>query len=142
MRKLSKSQKVVKDIALKAIDYLVENKESCNTYGCELHNEIYNMDYYIIGTYKAKIELEKFGVFEAIEKVIEYEKSNFGEVTTEIHEPERLLNMLAYIIGEEFLSNSETLNSDEFWNNRLDKKAITKIIRELKSELHNFCLSY
>lgn len=79
----------------------------------DLHNEIFNSDYYIIGTYRAKKALEEYGVFEAIEKVMQYEKDNFGEVLTEIHDPEKLANMLWYIIGEEVL-NSLELDEDGF----------------------------
>ena len=41
----------------------------------------------------------------------------FGEKTTAISEPEKLLNMLAYIIGEEILSELETLR--DVWDNQL-----------------------
>ena len=49
------------------------------------------------------------------EEVTEYEKFNFGEVTTEISDPVKLINMLVYIKGEELLNNSKTL-TDEYWN--------------------------
>ena len=79
----------------------------------DLHNEIFNTDYYIIGTYEAKQALNEYDVFAAIEKVMQYEKDNFGEVSTEIHDPEKLANMLWYIIGEEVL-NSLDLDEDGF----------------------------
>lgn len=79
----------------------------------DLHNEIFNSDYYIIGTHEAKQALSEYGVFEAIEEVMQYEKDNFGEVSTEIHDPEKLANMLWYIIGEEVL-NSLELDEDGF----------------------------
>ena len=43
-------------------------------YYCDLHHEVFNTDYYIIGTYEAKKALEEYGVFDAIEKVQTYEK--------------------------------------------------------------------
>ena len=85
-------------------------------YYCNLHNELFNMDYYIIGTYEAKKALEEYGVFEAIEKVQEYEKDNFGEIYTDLSDPERLINMLYYIIGEEVL-NEIMEDVEEFHNN-------------------------
>ena len=38
---------------------------------------------------------------EWIRIVKEYEEENFGEVTTDLSDPERVVNMYAYIVGEE-----------------------------------------
>jgi hypothetical protein len=78
-------------------------KDGYSGYYCDLHNEIFNTGYYIIGTYEAKKALEKYGVFDAIEKVQTYEQENFSEVYTDLSNPEKLVNMLYYIIGEEVL---------------------------------------
>lgn len=71
--------------------------------GClyDLHNEVFNQDYYIIGTADAETALEEFGVFDAIRKVEEYELNQFGAIHTKLSEPEKVANMLYYIIGEE-----------------------------------------
>lgn len=98
--------------------------------GCELHHHLYNMDYYIIGTYQAKQELEEYGTFDAIEKVQEYEMDNFGEVYTELSNTEKLVNMLAYIIGEEFLMESEVLQDK--WDVSLTEDDVQAIIEELE----------
>ena len=68
----------------------------------DLHYHAFNTDYYIIGTYKAK---EWLGdkVFDVIEHIKEYEQNIFGEVTTDLSEPEKVVNMYAYIIGEEIV---------------------------------------
>jgi len=68
----------------------------------DLHNEIFNTDYYIIGTYEAKKWLGAFA-FEAIEKIQEYENDNFGEVSTDLSDPEQVVNMYVYIIGEQLI---------------------------------------
>ncbi len=47
-----------------------------------------NEDYFVIGTYQAKELLDEYGTFEAIEKVRQYELSNFGESITEV-DPEK-----------------------------------------------------
>jgi hypothetical protein len=72
----------------------------------ELHNECFNEDYYIIGYYQASEWLEKHDIdaFAAIDYVIDYEKSNFGETNTKINS-EAIVNMLAYILGEEVISD-------------------------------------
>ena len=66
----------------------------------DLHHHCFNTDYYIIGTYQAKQWLGD-EVFHVIETIKEYEKSNFGEVTTDFSDPEKIVNMYAYIIGEQ-----------------------------------------
>ena len=68
----------------------------------ELHNELFNVDYYIIGTYEAK-QLLSDKVFDVIECITEYETDNFGEVTTDLTDPEKVVNMYVYILGEELL---------------------------------------
>ena len=104
-----------------------------NGYYCDLHHEVFNTDYYIIGTYQAKEALEEYGVFDAIEKVQTYEKDNFGEVYTDLSDPEKLINMLYFIIGEEvlweMLDDSETFN--RYWDYRADEETNTKILEEL-----------
>ena len=117
-----------------AVADIIETLESgYNGYYCDLHNEVFNTDYYIIGTYKAKQSLAEFDVFEAIEKVTEYEKDNFGEIFTDISNPEKLVNMLYYIIGEEIIS--EMYNIDVFndsWNDVADEETNEIIVKELK----------
>jgi len=70
----------------------------------DLHNEIFHDDYYIIGTYKANQWLGD-QVFNVIEFIKEYEENCFGEVTTDFTNPEEIVNMYAYIIGEEIVSD-------------------------------------
>ena len=65
----------------------------------ELHHEIFNTDYYIIGRYQAKEWLSS-EVFNVINIIKEYENDNFGEVNTDFSEPESVVNMYVYIVGE------------------------------------------
>ncbi len=62
-----------------------------------------------------------------------YEKENFGEVYTDLSDPEKLVNMLFYVIGDEvlweMLDNSETWNKK--WNNRADEETTARILEEL-----------
>ena len=68
----------------------------------DLHHEIFNTDYYIIGSYKATQWLGD-QVFNIIDFIKEYEQMNFGEVFTDFSDPERIVNMYVYIIGEEIV---------------------------------------
>jgi len=121
------------EMKIEAIEKVIEVLEGgYNGYTCDLHNECFNTDYYIIGTYKAKQALEEFGVFEAIEKVSEYEKDMFGEVTTDLHDPEKLVNMLFYIIGEEVIAEVDSSTYNERYNCIIDYEDREAIIKDFK----------
>ena len=68
----------------------------------DLHHEIFNSDYYIIGRYQAK-EWLGTDAFDCIYDIQEYENFHFGQVTTDLSCPEKVVNMYAYVIGEEIL---------------------------------------
>ena len=76
-------------------DWVEEHKE-------DLHHEIFNTDYYIIGTYKAKQWLED-QVFDVINIIKKYENFNFGSVNTDLSDPEKVVNMYVYIVGEQIV---------------------------------------
>ena len=74
--------------------------------GNEVHNEVFNTDYFIVGFYQADQWIQKNfdSTFEAINIVKQYEVDNFGEFNTEINS-EKIANMLSYICGEVVLYN-------------------------------------
>ena len=121
-----------------AIADIIETLESgYSDYYCDLHNEVFNTDYYIIGTWQAKEALNEYDVFDAIETVQDYEESNFGETYTDVTNPETLVNMLYYIIGEEVISDMydiETFNNN--WNAYADEETNTAIVSELTDWLN------
>jgi hypothetical protein len=117
------------EIKQHAIERLTELKDS-NIYGYDLHNEIFNTDYYIIGRYKAQQWLGE-DVFKAINTIKDYEMDNFGQVTTDFSEPEKVVNMYVYIIGEELLNQCDTVN--KYWNEITTSNDIEAIINELKA---------
>ncbi len=105
-------------------------------YYWDLHNEVFNTDYYIIGTHEAKEALEEYGIWDAIAKVQEYEKHNFGEIYTDLSDPENLINMLYYIIGEEVLY--EMMDGieawEENWNNQADEQTNAAILKAIEEK--------
>lgn len=117
-----------------AINDIMETLENgYSGYYCDLHNEVFNTDYYIIGTYEAKKALEEFGVFDAIEFIQEYEKDTFGEIITDLSNPEKLINMVYYIIGEEVICNMNNIEAmEENWNNVADDEINKAIIEAMK----------
>ena len=108
-------------------------KDGFEGHYCDLHNEVFNTDYYIIGTYEAKEALDEYDVWDAIEKVQTYEKDNFGELFTDLSNPEKLVNMLFYIIGEEVLFDMmDGIDAwSDNWNNLADEETNAKILEEL-----------
>tara|TARA_R110000772_G_C12938944_1_gene400708 strand:- start:69 stop:401 length:333 start_codon:yes stop_codon:yes gene_type:complete len=78
-------------------EWIEDNKD-------ELHHNAFNTDYYIIGTHRCALWLED-EVFNVIEVIKEYEQSNFGEVFTDFSDPEKVVNMYTYIVGEEIVSD-------------------------------------
>lgn len=126
--------KTLQELALHAIEKLKDGIGS-SSYGCDLHHELFNTDYYIIGYYEAEQWLiNNTGVFNGISIVQEYENSNFGSVNTDLSSSEKIANMLAYIGGEEILSESKTLSDN--WDSYLTDENISDIIAEL-SEAFN-----
>jgi len=124
------SKLAYKDIRNYALDGMERVSEG--TYGADLHNELFNTDYFIIGTYEAKKWLETHpGVFEAIEEIKEYEQDNFGQVSTDLSDPEKVVNMFAYIEGEKLLQGSKTLQKK--WDDALTAADLKKITAELKA---------
>jgi len=78
----------------------------------DLHHELFNQDYYIIGYYQAERWLEDHGlsVFEAVRDVHDWEKMHIGE-TKCYDNAESLVNMLVYCYGGELLWEYE----EEIW---------------------------
>ncbi len=108
----------------------IEGLMTTEPYACDLHNELFNTDYFIIGKYSASRWLESnVGIFEAIDEIKEYEMDNFGEVGTDLSSAEAVCNMYVYIQGEELLNNSNTLQDK--WNDNLTDEDLNNIIEEL-----------
>jgi len=99
----------------------------------ELHDSLLNQDYFIIGYYQAEQWLKKDSIFNAIDKIKDYEQSNFGQVTTDLSSSESVANMLAYILGEEILYNNDTYNLfTRFHNEYLTEEKKNLLIDSLK----------
>ena len=109
----------------------LEDETGLNMDVSDLHHYLLNQDYFIIGTYKAKKWLGS-EVFDVIETIREYEQSNFGQVSTDFSDPEKVANMIAYILGEEILSESDIYQQIQFDKNILEEDDISNLIEDLK----------
>ena len=113
------------------LDHALSNLEDLcglDNDGADLHNALFNEDYFIIGHYQAQQFLGD-QAFRAIEYVQEYEEFNFGKVLTEITD-EKIANMFAYIAGEEILSRSKHL--ERCWDKPLNENSLKIIALEIK----------
>jgi ribosomal silencing factor RsfS len=121
------------DLIQHAINGL-QNLKGSNIYVCDLHNEIFNTDYFIIGYYESEQWLNDcIGTFFAINIIKEYEENNFGVIMTDLTSSEKVANMFAYIQGEEMFNELEIII--ENWNNKIDDEILNNIINELNKML-------
>ncbi len=128
---MNKKEQEMREEARATIIEVLEN--GYTGYYCDLHNEVFNSGYYIIGTYQAEEALNEYDVFDAVEKVQTYEKENFGEVYTDLSNPEKLINMLYYIIGEEVLHEmTDGVKAwNDNWNNIATDETNAAILKEV-----------
>lgn len=103
-------------------------------YLCDLHNAVFNEKCYFCYTDEAKNELENYNVFDIISMIVEYEKDNFGEISTDFSNPCQVGNMLWYIVGEEVLNDmfDGCEEFDELWNSELTEEECKALLQWLK----------
>ena len=124
----NKKHEEMKEQAVADIIECLEN--GYEGYYCDLHNEVFNTDYYIIGNYEARQAFAEYDVFDAIELVRDYEKDNFGEIYTDLSDPEKLINMVYYIVGEEVVSEVDEFNN--IWNSIADEGTNLEIAKAMR----------
>ena len=120
------------------------NKEPCTSYVkdiyCDdLHNMIFNTDYFIIGTYKARNWLGD-NLLEVISYIREYEKNyfDFMETSTDFSCTESISNMISYIFGEEIFQESKIFNClNGRLYSKLNKFTLDLLIKEFRYKLNN-----
>ena len=121
--------KTKKELVSTIIDAINDNRLNDKPVN-EMHHEVFNTDYFIIGHYEAEQWLIKNGgVFHAVETIKEYEQNNFGEVNTDLSQAEKVCNMYVYILGEEIINELETIR------NNWDEDFTPELLAELKEEL-------
>ena len=129
--------KKYEEMRREAIESIIEALENgYSGYYCDLHNEVFNTDYYVYYTDVAKNILREYDVFEAIELVQNYEETFFGEINTELSNPCALLNMVWYIIGDEVMSEicRDVEIFDENFDNCADDETNEAIVKAIKEK--------
>jgi hypothetical protein len=84
-------------------DLSPSSKELCEP--SEIHHQIFNVDYYIIGYYEANqwLKEHEIDVFEGIQFCQEKEEENFGEVYGKFDNSEILVNHIVYWVGYDLI---------------------------------------
>ena len=125
------------DMKVDAVNAIIDCLENgYDGYYCDLHNEVFNKDYYVTGTAEAKNILgEGENIFNAIGRIYTYERDTFGEVFTDLSDPVKIVNMLFYIIGEEIMYNNGEFSKilDEHWNEYADEETNIELVKALKN---------
>ena len=103
-----------------------------DVYGCDLHHEIFNREYYTTWIPQTEADTDDLGVWDCIKLVHTYEKWNFGEFNTKI-EPYPVANMVNYILGYHLLGKSEHLTKSDAWDNYLTEEDLEVIQSELRA---------
>ena len=105
MEKAYYKQEEIKEHALEQIkEHLEYDENYLDNDFSDIHNDLFNTDYYL--TYYS--ECEKWlgsHSFECIGIIQEYEQDNFGEIFTDLSNSEKVVNMYAYIVGENILQD-------------------------------------
>lgn len=139
-----------KDSLIYALDQLEDlqtdlDQNPCSSYVLDmyfddLHNYLFNQNYYIIGTWKAKKWLGD-ELFNVIDYIKDYEKMHFDfmEDSTDFSSPESISNMIIYIFGEEIFQESKIFSciAESNLYQKITKFTLNLIIRELKFKLNS-----
>ncbi len=127
------SLRMKETIIADAKNAIIEMLDGYVGYYCDIHDYVFNSDYYIIGEYESKRFLEEFGVFDALDMVRNYELDNFGEIYTDFSSAEKIVNMLYYIVSYNLLMELEEISETfrENWNNQADDETNEKILEEI-----------
>lgn len=95
------------------IKHWAEHQELEDFENAEVHFNLFNRDYYIIGYWNCQewLKIHKVGELEAMRYIVEMEEMNLGEsnLTTNDMNEERIVNLLVYYIGWEIENEIESL---------------------------------
>lgn len=105
-------------------------------YGCDLHHELFNCEYYTTWIPQTEADTDDLGVWDCINLVVNYEKWHYGEVSTEMS-AFKVANMVNYILGYHLLGKSEHLTKSDAWDNYLTEEDLEVIQSELRAYIES-----
>ena len=121
-----------KDFESKVKEYLIDKLQELDydgftCYGGDLHNEIFNTDYVVIGTYQAKQEIVEN--FDDLFIMLDHYQEDFGDAYQDINDVERILNLMYYMCGLELINEITVLT--DLWDILITHKDIQNILEEV-----------
>ena len=116
-------QEEIKNYILDNIDYFEGSRAE------DLHHNLFNQDYYLIGYYQCSKWLGSAdNLLDVLNYVHEWEEFNLGEIQTKTDiNSEKLVNLYVYCVGDEIFNNI-----DYSFEGNLTKKDIEKKKTRLK----------
>tara|TARA_R100000734_G_C3286279_1_gene78922 strand:- start:200 stop:544 length:345 start_codon:yes stop_codon:yes gene_type:complete len=86
-------------------NFIAENSEALNDsdFRDDLHHHAFNTDFYIIGTYRAKQWLGD-KAFDVIGIIKDWIENNYGESQFDYSDAEKVVNMYAFILGDDIVA--------------------------------------
>ena len=109
-----------------------EEVEDCTEHGCDVHHHLFNSEHYTTFNAQTEADTANLGVWDCIKLVINYEKWNFGEISTNM-DAFAVANMVNYILGIVLLGKSEHLTQSNAWDRELTAEDKMKIQAELRA---------
>lgn len=109
-------------------DQLEDPQNLEGEYGSDLHHETCNT----VLMFNSRKDAKNFlgsDTLEAMKKIKEWEEDNLGTLETDIFDELKVANMLCYILGQEILQESETLQDK--WDECLTIEDLEKIAKEI-----------
>ena len=109
-------------------NFIAENSEALNDsdFRDDLHHHAFNTDFYIIGTYRAKQWLGD-KAFDVIGIIKDWIENNYGESQFDYSDAEKVVNMYAFILGDDIVAEwleANPLEEVEAWNSDIEIKNI------------------
>lgn len=122
------------DIRKEAINAIMDTlKDDFSDVYEDLHQKVFNEDYHYIYYYDAREMLNEFDVFTAIERVVDWERDNIGEITTDFTSPVEVANMLWFVIGDEIIGEmSDIMDDDRVWGEYGNPETNEWIVDQMK----------
>ena len=87
---------------------------------CDLHDQIYNSDFFYVWIEDAERVTNESGVWACISVVRDYELDAFGEVMTDLSDVFSVANNVLYIFGEALMN--EIFCSTMYYNAKFDRR--------------------
>ena len=124
---MSRYSKKIRNLIKDEIKDMIMDYE--DVYGCDLAYEMYNNDYYIIGTYKAKQFLKEY--FDDMCECLEQYQEEVGEAYKDITNPEKVASLLTLFVAQDVLGSIESKVLDDKWDEALEESDLEQIKEEL-----------